>query len=236
MAKDPAVLFYTQDFLTGTFLMTNEQVGKYIRLLCLQQQNGGLNECDMLQVCGEKDDKIWAKFDFEDGKYYNKRMNLETTKRKKFCEHQRENINKRWGKDEEIGNTTVLPLELSNKKYEIRNKNKERISECEIKFRSEVFEFAEKYPEAMLDKFCNYWTEKNKAKTKMLFEMKTTFEVSKRLATWASRDKEYNKIEKTPENITYKELVDRHNEGKTDMANWEPITPGDKRSLWKLKR
>ena len=59
--KDPAVLFYTQDFLTGTFLMTNEQVGKYIRLLCLQQQNGGLHECDMLQICGAKDDKIWKK-------------------------------------------------------------------------------------------------------------------------------------------------------------------------------
>ena len=34
MAKDPAVLFYTNDFLSRTFTMTDEQVGKYIRLLC----------------------------------------------------------------------------------------------------------------------------------------------------------------------------------------------------------
>jgi len=39
--KDPAVLFYTQDFLTGTFTMTDEQVGKYIRLLSwLKEKNG----------------------------------------------------------------------------------------------------------------------------------------------------------------------------------------------------
>jgi len=30
MAKDPAVLLYTQDFLVGTITMTNEQRGKYI--------------------------------------------------------------------------------------------------------------------------------------------------------------------------------------------------------------
>ena len=46
MSKDPAVLFYTSDFLSGTFTMTNEQVGKYIRLLCLQHQKGRLTEKD----------------------------------------------------------------------------------------------------------------------------------------------------------------------------------------------
>ena len=42
MAKDPAFLFYTSDFLTGTMFMTNEQVGIYIRLLCSQHQHGGI--------------------------------------------------------------------------------------------------------------------------------------------------------------------------------------------------
>ncbi|TRZ80528.1 DUF1376 domain-containing protein [bacterium] len=49
--KDPAVLFYTQDFITGTILMTDEQRGKYIMLLCLQHQNGKLTERDMLKIC-----------------------------------------------------------------------------------------------------------------------------------------------------------------------------------------
>lgn len=42
--KDPAFLFYSQDFYTGTVFMTDEQVGKFIRLLCLQHQTGHLNE------------------------------------------------------------------------------------------------------------------------------------------------------------------------------------------------
>ena len=41
MSKDPAILFYTQDFLVGTMMMSDEQVGQYIRLLCLQHQKGG---------------------------------------------------------------------------------------------------------------------------------------------------------------------------------------------------
>ena len=92
MGKDPAVLLYTQDFLTGTYLMTNEQVGKYIRLLCLQQQNGGLTEKEMMKICGEKDEKIWAKFDFDGTHLFNKRMTLETNKRRKFTESRIANL------------------------------------------------------------------------------------------------------------------------------------------------
>jgi len=65
--KDPAVLFYTQDFLTGTMLMDDNQVGKYIRLLCLQQQNGGLTEREMLRICGEYDEDIFKKFERVEG-------------------------------------------------------------------------------------------------------------------------------------------------------------------------
>ena len=42
--KDPAFLFYSSDFLSGTFTMTNEQIGKYIRLLCIQHQKYILSE------------------------------------------------------------------------------------------------------------------------------------------------------------------------------------------------
>lgn len=186
--KDPAVLFYTQDFLTGTFLMTNEQVGKYIKLLCLQQQNGGLCECDMLQICGEKDEKIWAKFDLIDEHYFNKRMTLETNKRRKFTESR-------------IANLSHMDahMEICNKKDEISNKKEEK----ENVFKSEVFEFSEKYPKTMLDKFCNYWTEKSKS-GKLRYEFEKTFEISRRLVTWASRDKDIIKID-TPK--TYDEML-----------------------------
>ena len=91
MAKDPAVLFYTSDFLSGTFTMDNEQVGKYIRLLCLQHQKGKLSEKDMLSICKAYDNEIWDKFKIEDGLYYNERMYNETIRRQKFSESRRNN-------------------------------------------------------------------------------------------------------------------------------------------------
>ena len=91
MAKDPAVLFYTSDFLSGTFTMDNEQVGKYIRLLCLQHQKGKLSEKDMLSICKAYDSEIWDKFKIEDGLYYNDRMLNETVRRQKFSESRRNN-------------------------------------------------------------------------------------------------------------------------------------------------
>lgn len=89
MAKDPAVLFYTSDFLSGTFTMTDDQVGKYIRLLCLQHQKGGLSEKDMLSVCKAYDEQVFDKFEKEGNIFFNKRMKEESEKRKNFCESRR---------------------------------------------------------------------------------------------------------------------------------------------------
>jgi hypothetical protein len=91
MAKDPAVLFYTSDFLSGTFTMDDTQVGKYIRLLCLQHQKGKLTQKDMLSICKAYDVEIWDKFKVEDGLYYNERMYNETIRRQKFSESRRNN-------------------------------------------------------------------------------------------------------------------------------------------------
>jgi hypothetical protein len=91
MAKDPAVLFYTSDFLSGTFTMTNEQVGKYIRLLCLQHQKGKLTEKDMLSICKAYDFEIWDKFIKDGDTFYNERMYNETIRRQKFSESRRNN-------------------------------------------------------------------------------------------------------------------------------------------------
>ena len=45
--KDPAFLFYSSDFLTGTMFMSDSQLGKYIKILCTQHQKGHLSEKDM---------------------------------------------------------------------------------------------------------------------------------------------------------------------------------------------
>lgn len=92
MAKDPAVLFYTADFLVGAMTMTDEQVGKYIRLLCLQHQKGHLTEDEMRRVCQSYDEAIYEKFCVDDdGRYYNRRMDEEIQKRAKSADSSREN-------------------------------------------------------------------------------------------------------------------------------------------------
>lgn len=91
MSKDPAVLLYTSDFLSGTFTMSDEQVGRYIRLLCLQHQKGKLTEKDMQSICKGYDSDVYEKFDFVDGYYINKRMYEEAEKRSKFTESRRKN-------------------------------------------------------------------------------------------------------------------------------------------------
>jgi uncharacterized phage protein (TIGR02220 family) len=93
MSKDPAVLFYTGDFLVGTMKMNYAQKGKYIQLLCLQHQDGHLSEDDMLSVCGDYDEKIFSKFvKDENGRYYNERMEQESIKRRRFVESRQRNL------------------------------------------------------------------------------------------------------------------------------------------------
>ena len=90
--KDPAFLFYSNDFLSGTMLMSDEQIGQYIKLLCLQHQKGHLKEKDMLIICKTYDDDIFSKFvKDEEGNYYNVRLEEEVERRKKYSESRRNN-------------------------------------------------------------------------------------------------------------------------------------------------
>ena len=121
MSKDPAFLFYSSDFLTGTMFLSNEQVGKFIRLLCVQHQKGRLSEKHMLSICKAYDSEIFEMFlKDEQGLFYNERLEIEKNKRKSHSEKQRANVMKRWNKDTNVipnkqnGNTVVIPLEDEN--------------------------------------------------------------------------------------------------------------------------
>lgn len=86
MSKDPAVLFYTSDFLSGTSFLTDEEVGKYIRLLCQQHQIGHIPENHMKIICLSYDSALWSKFVKDgEGKWYNPRMDVEKENRVKYC-------------------------------------------------------------------------------------------------------------------------------------------------------
>jgi hypothetical protein len=92
MGKDPAFLFYSQDFYTGTALMTDDQVGKYIRLLCIQHQKGHLEEKHMINICKTYDKDIFDKFVRDsEGLFYNERLENEINRRINYCETRRKN-------------------------------------------------------------------------------------------------------------------------------------------------
>jgi hypothetical protein len=117
MSRDPAFLFYTSDFLTGTMTMSNEQIGKYIRLLCMQHQKGELSEKDMLFICGTYDEDIFSKFQRVGLKFVNKRLAEEIEKRKNYSESRRKNRLKKDTEPKEennISKTYVPHMENEN--------------------------------------------------------------------------------------------------------------------------
>lgn len=81
--KSPAVLLYTKDFFTDTYMWTPAQVGHYIRALCVQHFNHEhLLMEDLLKIIGGPDPKILEKFEQDnEGRYFNPRMEAEVLKR-----------------------------------------------------------------------------------------------------------------------------------------------------------
>lgn len=96
MAKDPAIMFYAQDFLVGTVFMTNEQVGIYIRLLCYQHQHGGIIDKESFNsLCG-CNTLVKGKFIETDDGFFNKRLADEMMKRSVKSSNMSDVAKKRW--------------------------------------------------------------------------------------------------------------------------------------------
>jgi len=117
MAKDPAFIFYSADFLTGVQFLSHEQRGKYITLLCMQHQQGHLKEKHMLMVCGVYDADVFEKFkQDEDGLYYNLRLETEQKKRAHYNESRRQNRAKKDGPGKERKKTAKKKTAAASKK------------------------------------------------------------------------------------------------------------------------
>lgn len=121
--KDPAFLFYTNDFDSGTKFLTNEQLGVYIRLLMAQHQHGRLSEKQILFIASVMDPDIMNKFiKDESGLFYNKRLEQEITKRKSFADSRRKNVNKRYQTTSELTSVSTS-VEHMNVHMEDINRN-----------------------------------------------------------------------------------------------------------------
>ena len=126
MAKDPAFLFYSSDFLSGTFTMSDEQIGKYIKLLCFQHQKGIITEKDMLKICNGYDEDIICKFVKTDAGYYNARLKEEADKRSAYSESRRKNKMKKDITDDTKNTSSSYEQHMENENEnedEIKNEN-----------------------------------------------------------------------------------------------------------------
>lgn len=125
--KDPAFLFYPNDFAAGTMLLNEHQIGCYIRLLIAQFNNGPLVIDDIKLVLGSNFGvwpKIQSKFCLEDGRYYNKRLYDEMNKRSKFTASRRSNATSQKhmlghmeDRDENENSNSELPLWLNKESW-----------------------------------------------------------------------------------------------------------------------
>lgn len=127
MSKDPAFLFYSDNFLSGVSDLTMKERGQYITLLCLQHLKGHITEKMIeISVPGVSED-VMKKFSRdENGNFFNSRLRDEADKRRKHTEKQRDRAIKGWEKrkqqKEAAANAVALPLENGNEN-EIENKD-----------------------------------------------------------------------------------------------------------------
>lgn len=69
-------------------------------------------------------------------------------------------------------------------KKDKKEKNNNLIGDRQEKFKEQIRGYRDKYPTDELNKFYFYWTEPNKSKTKMRFELERTWDLGRRLNYW----------------------------------------------------
>lgn len=122
MAKDPAFLFYPNDWLGGTMGMSFEEKGAYLELLLMQFNRGHMTEHMIRHTIGHLWDKIKDKFSLDDGGlYYNKRLKTEHENRKRYSESRRNNKN---GNNQYTKKTGHMTSHMENEDVN-RNENKD---------------------------------------------------------------------------------------------------------------
>lgn len=90
-----------------------------------------------------------------------------------------------------VGAALPPALEVEGKgKEEVEGKD---INSRKLKFASTLSEFSNQYNRDLLKSFYDYWTEPNKSNTKFRQELEKTWDLKRRLETWASNDKNFKK-------------------------------------------
>ncbi len=89
--------------------------------------------------------------------------------------------------DAQGGTRDAPPISPAQKKAEAQAALKRR----EQEFYNSLVPYVAKYGKEMIREFYDYWSEPNRSGTKMKYELQQTFEISRRLVTWAGREDKY---------------------------------------------
>lgn len=107
-----------------------------------------------------------------------------------------------------------IPIQAEEKidKEKVR-KEKETEKKNPLDKRTEVFyqsliPYVERYGKEMVRHFFDFWSEPNKSRTKMRWELEKTFEINRRLSTWARRDKTFRNEDSRTSNQRIDEAID----------------------------
>jgi hypothetical protein len=106
-----------------------------------------------------------------------------------------------------------LQLSIPIQQEEKIDKEKETEKKNPLDKRMEVFyqsliPYVERYGKEMVRHFFDFWSEPNKSRTKMRWELEPTFEINRRLSTWARRDKTFRNEDSRTSNQRIDEAID----------------------------
>ena len=136
------------------------------------------------------------------------------TKYEETCRKRTEAINKRWERYKSIqmntneynsieentneGNNNPNPKPNPQNKKESGKKKVDAAHAAALlearkeDFYNSLIPFVTQYGKDMVRAFFDYWSEPNKSNSKMRFELERTWDLARRLGTWASRDNQFN--------------------------------------------
>lgn len=202
MAKDPAFLFYPNDYIGGTMGFTFEEKGAYMDLLILQFNRGPFTETQAKHILSICDAYVWdtlkQKFQTDGERYWNQRLHDEIERRKKYTESRRRNA---------LGNKnveTTIPDDGEHMQQHMENRNENKNS---IEKRKSLFiNGAENVngaikssrganhalTKSVLKEFIDYWTEHGPRDKKMRFEKERSWDIIKRIARWLKNEQKHH--------------------------------------------
>jgi len=112
----------------------------------------------------------------------------------------------RWGKKEAITNDNNVINAITNITDTVTvndtvNVTKDNIEKRKINFASSLKIFVDEFGRDTVNDFYSYWTEPNKSKTKMRWELEKTWDLNLRLKKWASNNFNKNNNGQSTNNI-----------------------------------